>query len=104
MAGSAPLGCRSDRPMWGADPIGPCGERGGRWAAVYHLFLSYFAGPAMYCFFAHIFIFFSTTVLAFSHEICFCLSLVNNNNNRRLVTLAEHTSDHGRQTNSNTEE
>ena len=24
----------------------------------------------------------------------------NNNNNRRLVTLAEHTSDHGRQTNS----
>ena len=28
----------------------------------------------------------------------------NNNNNRRLVTLAEHTSDHGRQTNSSTEE
>ena len=27
-----------------------------------------------------------------------------NNNNRRLVTLAEHTSDHGRQTNSSTEE
>ena len=26
----------------------------------------------------------------------------NNNNNRRLVTLAEHTSDHGRQTNSST--
>ena len=26
------------------------------------------------------------------------------NNNRRLVTLAEHTSDHGRQTNSSTEE
>ena len=25
-------------------------------------------------------------------------------NNRRLVTLAEHTSDHGRQTNSSTEE
>ena len=24
---------------------------------------------------------------------------LNNNNNRRLVTLAEHTSDHGRQTN-----
>ena len=31
-------------------------------------------------------------------------SEVNNNNNRRLVTLAEHTSDHGRQTNSSTEE
>ena len=31
-------------------------------------------------------------------------SRVNNNNNRRLVTLAEHTSDHGRQTNSSTEE
>ena len=30
--------------------------------------------------------------------------LINNNNNRRLVTLAEHTSDHGRQTNSSTEE
>ena len=30
--------------------------------------------------------------------------LVSNNNNRRLVTLAEHTSDHGRQTNSSTEE
>ena len=29
---------------------------------------------------------------------------LNNNNNRRLVTLAEHTSDHGRQTNSSTEE
>ena len=29
---------------------------------------------------------------------------INNNNNRRLVTLAEHTSDHGRQTNSSTEE
>ena len=27
---------------------------------------------------------------------------VNNNNNRRLVTLAEHTSDHGKQTNSST--
>ena len=26
------------------------------------------------------------------------------NNNRRLVTLAEHTSDHGKQTNSSTEE
>ena len=26
--------------------------------------------------------------------------IINNNNNRRLVTLAEHTSDHGRQTNS----
>ena len=31
-------------------------------------------------------------------------NLLNNNNNRRLVTLAEHTSDHGRQTNSSTEE
>ena len=31
-------------------------------------------------------------------------SNINNNNNRRLVTLAEHTSDHGRQTNSSTEE
>ena len=30
--------------------------------------------------------------------------MYNNNNNRRLVTLAEHTSDHGRQTNSSTEE
>ena len=29
---------------------------------------------------------------------------LSNNNNRRLVTLAEHTSDHGRQTNSSTEE
>ena len=28
----------------------------------------------------------------------------SNNINRRLVTLAEHTSDHGRQTNSSTEE
>ena len=28
----------------------------------------------------------------------------NNNNIRRLVTLAEHTSDHGRQSNSSTEE
>ena len=28
----------------------------------------------------------------------------NNNNNRRLVTLAEHTSDHGKQTNSSTKE
>ena len=28
----------------------------------------------------------------------------NNSNNRRLVTLAEHTSDHGRQTNSSTKE
>ena len=28
----------------------------------------------------------------------------NNNNNIRLVTLAEHTSDHGRQTNASTEE
>ena len=28
----------------------------------------------------------------------------NNNNNRRLVTLAEHTSDHGKQTNSSTDE
>ena len=26
--------------------------------------------------------------------------MLNNNNNRRLVTLAEHTSDHGKQTNS----
>ena len=32
------------------------------------------------------------------------LTSLNNNNNRRLVTLAEHTSDHGRQTNSSTEE
>ena len=32
------------------------------------------------------------------------LCLLNNNNNRRLVTLAEHTSDHGRQTNSSTED
>ena len=29
---------------------------------------------------------------------------INNNNNRRLVTLAEHTSDHGKQTNSSTKE
>ena len=29
---------------------------------------------------------------------------LNNNNNRRLVTLAEHTPDHGKQTNSNTDE
>ena len=28
----------------------------------------------------------------------------NNNTNRRLATLAEHTSDHGKQTNSNTNE
>ena len=32
------------------------------------------------------------------------IELNNNNNKRRLVTLAEHTSDHGRQTNSSTEE
>ena len=38
--------------------------------------------------------------------LCFnnTLSFINNNNNRRFVTLAEHTSDHGRQTNSSTEE
>ena len=29
---------------------------------------------------------------------------INNKKNIRLVTLAEHTSDHGKQTNSNTEE
>ena len=34
----------------------------------------------------------------------FCNYCTDNNNNRRLVTLAEHTSDHGRQTNSSTEE
>ena len=28
----------------------------------------------------------------------------HNNNNKRLVTLAEHTSDHGKQTNSSTKE
>ena len=33
-----------------------------------------------------------------------CLHSFNNNNTRRLVTLAEHTSDHGKQTNSSTEE
>ena len=35
---------------------------------------------------------------------CNTLECSYNNNNRRLVTLAEHTSDHGRQTNSSTEE
>ena len=40
--------------------------------------------------------------LGVSHGIG--LGSYNNNNNRRLVTLAEHTSDHGRQTNSSTEE
>ena len=30
--------------------------------------------------------------------------LNNNNNNIRLVTIAEHTSDHGKQTNSSTKE
>ena len=34
----------------------------------------------------------------------FTLDLNNNNNNIRLVTLAEHTSDHGKQTNSSTKE
>ena len=29
---------------------------------------------------------------------------IDNNNNRRLVTLAEHTSNHGKQTNSSTKE
>ena len=28
--------------------------------------------------------------------------MIENNNNRRLITLAEHTSDHGKQTNSST--
>ena len=41
-------------------------------------------------------------------HFCICevrnVNAFNNNNNRRLVTLAEHTSDHGRQTNSSTEE
>ena len=32
------------------------------------------------------------------------VSGVIHNNNRRLVTLAEHTSDHGKQTNSSTKE
>ena len=36
--------------------------------------------------------------------IAITVYMINNNNNRRLVTLAEHTSDHGRQTNSSTEE
>ena len=37
------------------------------------------------------------------HEMC--VKCVNNDNkNRRLVTLAEHTSDHGKQTNSITKE
>ena len=31
-------------------------------------------------------------------------AMFNNNNNRRLVTLVEHTSDHGKQTNSSTKE
>ena len=35
---------------------------------------------------------------------CPIIMIKNKNNNRRLVTLAEHTSDHGRQTNSSTEE
>ena len=30
--------------------------------------------------------------------------MIKHNNNRRLVTLAEHTSDHGKQTNSSTKE
>ena len=36
-------------------------------------------------------------------QVLLCAVIINNNN-RRLVTLAEHTSDHGRQTNSSTEE
>ena len=40
-----------------------------------------------------------------SSQVCYMKhDINNNNNNRRLVTLAEHTSDHGRQTNSSTEE
>ena len=39
------------------------------------------------------------------HKTAFTTPFNNNHNNhRRLVTLAEHTSDHGRQTNSSTEE
>ena len=37
-------------------------------------------------------------------EVLISLSFNNNNNSRRLVTLAEHTSDHGKQTNSSTKE
>ena len=35
---------------------------------------------------------------------CQASYIIINNNNRRLVTLAEHTSDHGKQTNSSTKE
>ena len=34
----------------------------------------------------------------------FIIIITNKNNNRRLVTLAEHTSNHGKQTNSSTKE
>ena len=37
------------------------------------------------------------------HDVMF-FGVRNNNNNRRLATLAKHTSDHGRQTNSSTKE
>ena len=51
--------------------------------------------------------FFFPSVEWANHPV-FHISLIkpylSNNNNRRLVTLAEHTSDHGRQTNSSTEE
>ena len=41
-----------------------------------------------------------------THPIVYIIKLLinNNTNNRRLVTLAEHTSDHGKQTNSSTKE
>ena len=41
-------------------------------------------------------------------HVMFCVVIIitnnNNNNNIWLVTLAEHTSDHGKQTNSSTKE
>ena len=43
-------------------------------------------------------------VCTYIHTVTTYIDMYNNNNNRRLVTLAEHTSDHGRQTNSSTEE
>ena len=42
--------------------------------------------------------------MGFIPERLLMIMMNSNNNNRRLVILAEHTSDHGKQTNSSTKE
>ena len=46
---------------------------------------------------------YTVLIILIIHVLCFRVSN-NSNNNIRLVTLAEHTSDHGKQTNSITKE